>query len=390
VNAQDDNSFSQPSSLLPVYPPARVARWIGWLLLGVAATAGLLACVMKLPEVVESPFVLVPEDGADPIQAPLAAEVASLHVREGQRVRSGEELFTLRSDDIRKWQTSLRQLQQDQISLAERAKKLEEAHTAELAIKDSEIIQADHEIEFRQKYRDACSNFLAADQALAKGGIVSQFDIIHEQLDLASSEKELILGEKGKQQILLQRLELQAARSRERVEEAAEQEKLKNQIATLQQELQHCTGDVKSVCAPYDAIVLSVSQRNAGNMVAAGTELCQLARADSRPTVRLFLPETGLPRLRVGQPLQLRFVAFPYQRYGALQARLDWVSPAAVNQPDSSSFEARATILPSGGQNKIKPGIGMRGVARIMVGSRTLLEKALEPFRMMRENTTTE
>jgi HlyD family secretion protein len=124
-------------------------------------------------------------------------------------------------------------------------------------------------------------------------------------------------------------------------------------------------------------------------MVAAGTELCQLARTESRPIVRLFLPETGLPRLRVGQPLQLRLVAFPYQRYGTLQAQLDWVSPEAVNGPGGPAFEARAAILPSGGQNKIQPGIGMRGEARILVGRRTLLEKALEPFQMMRENLRT-
>lgn len=389
MSALDQNPLDKPSSLLPVHPPARVARWTGWLLLAVAAAAALFACVMKLPEVVLSPFVLVPEEGADPIQAPLAAEVAGLSVHEGQRVRAGEELFRLRSNDIRNWQTSLHQFQQEQLSLAGRSKKLEEAHTNELAINDSETVQAGREIGFREKFRDASSNFLAADQTLARGGIVSQFDIIREELAVASSEKELALGQKEKQQLLLQRLELETARSRERIEEAAEQEKLQTQIATLQQQLEHCAGDVKSVCAPYDAIVLSVSQRNAGNVVAVGTELCQLARAGSRPIVRLFLPETGLPRLTVGQPLQLRLIAFPYQRYGSLQAQLGWISPAAVNGPGGPSFEARATILPSGAQEKIKPGIGMRGEARIIVGRRTLLEEALEPFRMMRENVRT-
>jgi hypothetical protein len=68
---------------------------------------------------------------------------------------------------------------------------------------------------------------------------------------------------------------------------------------------------------------------------------------------------------------------------------LDWVSPAAVNGPGGPAFEARATILPSGAQNRIQPGIGMRGEARILVGRRTLLEKALEPFQMMRENMRT-
>lgn len=386
---QDKQSLDRPSSLLPVHPPARVARWTGWLLLGVVTTAGFFACVMKLPEVIHAPFILVPEEGTDPIQASLAAEVASVRVREGQSVHAGEELFTLRSDDIRNWQTRLLQLQEDQLSLVERAKKLEEAHSAELAIKDSEIDQADREIEFRQKYRTAADKFFNAVQKLSDEGSSSRMEIIHAQLDLASSEKELVVSEKDKQQILLQRRELETTRARERMEEATEGEKLKTQIATLQQQLEHCTGDVKFVCAPYDAFVLSVSQRNAGNMVVAGTELCQLARANSRPTVRLFLSEAGLPRLCVGQTLQLRFVAFPYQRYGTLSAQLDWISPAPVNGPAGPSFEGRATIVPASSQNKINPAIGMRGEARIVVGQRSLLEQMLEPLKMLRENTKT-
>jgi multidrug efflux pump subunit AcrA (membrane-fusion protein) len=389
MRAQDDHSLDRPSSLLPTHPPARVARWAGWLLLGVIVTTGVFACVIKLPEVVSAPFILVPEEGTDPTQAPLAAEVASVRVREGQRVQAGEELFTLRSDDIRNWQTRLRQLQEDQLSLGERTKKLEEAHSTELEIKNSEIVQADREIEFREQYRAASSNLLDAVQTLGKEKLISQFEIIHDQLDLASSEKDLVLGEKDRQKLLLQRQELETIRARERVEEAAEGEKFKTQIVTLQQELEHCTGDVKSVCAPYDAFVLSVSQHNAGNMVAAGTELCQLARANSRPTVRLFLPEAGLPRLLAGQTLRLRFVAFPYQRYGTFPAQLDWVSPAAVNGPTGPCFEGRATIVLIGTQNKINPVIGMRGEARIVVGRQTLLEKALEPFKMLRENTKT-
>lgn len=381
-----NEALDRPAPFLPNDPPSRVARWTGWLLLAAAASACVFAGVLRLPDVVTAPFLLAPENGTDPIQAPLAAEIATVRVHDGQSVHAGDELFTLRSDDIRNWQTRLRALREDQHSLAERGKRLEEAHTAELAIKDTEITQAEREVDFRAKYRDASSNFLAADQELGKMGVVSHFEIVRNELDLASAEKELVLGEKSRQQFLLQRTELEATRARERVEETGEAEKLKGEISTLERQLDHCTGDVKSVCAPYDAFVLSVRQHNAGNMVASGAELCQLARADSRAIVRLFLPEAGLPRLQTGQRVQLRFVAFPYQRYGAVQARLDWISQAAVNTPSGSTFEATATLLPDGPNVRINPSIGMSGEARIVVGHRTLLQKTLETFQTLRDN----
>ena len=194
------------------------------------------------------------------------------------------------------------------------------------------------------------------------------------------------MSEKDKQQLLLQRRELETTRARERMEETTEGEKLKTQIATLQQELEHCTGDVKSVCAPYDAIVLSVSQRNAGNMVAAGTELCQLARAKSRPTVRLFLPE---PACRVSGPDNRCNCASSLSLTNAMaRSRPGSIGSARRRSTGSNglTFEGRATIMPVGAQNNIKPDIGMCGEARIVVGHRTLLEQVLEPFKMLREN----
>jgi membrane fusion protein len=378
--------LDEPSALLPTDPPARVARFTGWLLLAVFAAVAAFASLMKLPETVQAPFVLVPEDGSDPIQAPLAAEVAAVRVREGQAVKAGDELFSLRSDEIRNRQTRLRQLQEDQHALEDRIKKLDEAHTAELSIKDAEIAQAEREVVFRQKHSDTSNDFLQRAQALAKDGLISQVELLNHELAAAASEKDLVLGEKGKQQLELQRQGLVTARARQRTEETAEAEKTKMQIALLKQQLENCVGDVKAVRAPYDAVVLSVNQRNAGNVVAAGTELCQLARAGARPRVRLILTETGVPRLKPGQQVRLRFEAFPYQRYGSAPARLEWISPAAVSGLNGSGFLAAASMESEGKNPKLKPQVGMRGEARILVGRRSLMEKIFEPLRMLREN----
>jgi multidrug resistance efflux pump len=263
---------------------------------------------------VRARFVLAPEEGADPIQSPLAAEVAAVRVREGQTVKAGVELFALRSEEIRSWQTRVRQLRAGQQAFGERSRKLDEAHEAELAIKDAEIVQAEKEVAFRKKHSETSQEFLRRAQILAGQGLISEVELLQHQLSAAESEKDFVLGEKGKQQSMLQRRTLVTARDRQRLEETAEMEQAKMQLTQLDQQLEHCQGAVKSVYAPYDAVVLSLGQRNAGNVVAAGTVLCQLARVDSRPRVSLTLPENGVPRLQAGQRVWLRFEAFPYQR----------------------------------------------------------------------------
>jgi len=213
-------------------------------------------------------------------------------------------------------------------------------------------------------------------------------ELIRYGLETAGAEKDLALGEKARQQVVLERQKLVTVRARQRTDERSEAEKLKVQISTLESELVNCTGAVKSIRAPYDGVVLSVRQRTSGNVVAAGTELCQLARSDAQPVACLTLPQSSLPRLHSGQPVRLRYEAYPYQRYGAVAARIEWLSPAAVPGPNGPTFQARCQFQPAEGRAWIKPKVGMRGDARIVVGRRTVIQKALEPLRILRENLT--
>ena len=121
----------------------------------------------------------------------------------------------------------------------------------------------------------------------------------------------------------------------------------------------------------------------------SGQELCQLARTDAKLKVRLLLAEEGLPRLAVGQRVRFFADAFPYQRYGTITGTLSWISPSAVTNREGRQFVALANLDQEAFQVGGHPRplrVGMRGEARIIVGSRTLIEYVLEPVRQLREN----
>jgi multidrug efflux pump subunit AcrA (membrane-fusion protein) len=168
-------------------------------------------------------------------------------------------------------------------------------------------------------------------------------------------------------------------------DQAAEVEKIEAQVATLEKQLEHCDGETFSMRAPYDAIVLSLHQRDAGSLVNTGSELCELVRAGDRLRARLSIPERGLARLQPGHVVLLRFEAYPYERYGSVPAVLVWISPVGVMGPEGTTFPATAKLGAAPAQSRVKPGLGMRGQAHILVGRRTLLEKFLEPLRALKE-----
>jgi hemolysin D len=125
-------------------------------------------------------------------------------------------------------------------------------------------------------------------------------------------------------------------------------------------------------------------------VVLQGQVLCQLAQKDAKLRARLVLNEAGLPKLAVAQKVRYFFEAFPYQRYGAVSGKLDWISPSTITSSDGPRFVALASLdrtTIAGGSAKFLPlRVGMKGEAHIIVGGRTMIEYAFEPVRQLRES----
>ena len=383
-------SLDAESEMLPQKPPPWIVRSTAWILLGAFLLALLIAIVMRLPETVRCPFVLVPDTGADPVQSPVRAIISHVGVDEGQPVKAGEELFVLRSDEIRGLDTEFRTLTEDLRSREESVARNESAYAAQLGMKSAEIEQAKSEVKFRENHANTSHDLVTRMEKLTKLGGESEIDLIKLKLDLAGSEKDLSVAQRTVQQVNLDRERMETEHVRQRAEQQSEIEKLKMRIGALKTDLKNTQQNLLTIRSPYEAVIISMDQRSVGTFVQQGQVLCQLAPKDAKPRARMTLTEVGLPKLIVTQRVRYFFEAYPYQRYGTVTGKLDWISPSAVTTSDGSRFTAlgsldRHDIFSRAG--KILPlRVGMRGDAHIIVGSRTMIEYAFEPIRQLRES----
>ncbi|MGI8431495.1 MAG: HlyD family secretion protein [Chthoniobacterales bacterium] len=376
------------SEMLPQNPPPWFIRASAWLLISMFLVALLVAIVVKLPETVSCPFILVPAAGADPIQSPRLAVVTKVAATEGQQVKRGDVLFLLRSDEIRGWGTDLRTLQEDIRIREEGLKKSEIAYSAQSKIKDAEISQAESEVTFREKYATTSGNLVSRMEGLAKNGSISEIEMMKNRLEASEAEKDLSVAQRTVQQVQLERQQMETEHARTQMENKSEIEKFKMRLSALQGDLENSHENLLAVRAPYDGVIISLAQSGVGSVVQNGQELCQMAASGTKPIVRLTLGEAGLPKLVTAQTVRLFFDAFPYQRYGVVEARLDWVSPAAVTSAEGPHFIGLASLAPAKkGRRPLALRVGMAGEARIVTGQRTLIEYAFEPIRQLRENT---
>jgi multidrug efflux pump subunit AcrA (membrane-fusion protein) len=375
--------------ILPQDPPPWVLRVIAWLLSTLAAIAVLTAVIVKIPETVRCPFELVSKSGADTLLAPIQGVLVQVKVAEGEDVERGAALFVVRSDEIRNWHTEQLTCQENLRALGERGIKLEEIQTAEIGIKNAQIVEMQREVSFREKHFATSQDFFASMEKLDTEHAIARIEMLGHRLNLAASEKDLFVAQKGLQQEVLELEQLQTDRARQRIDEKSESEKLRIRIAALDQQLANCEGDLMVIRAPYDAVVVALDRRSGGNLVHAGEPLGQLAHRDEQPHARLRLDEAALGRLQAKQHVRFFFDAYPYQRYGSVTGQLDWITPAAVTAPEASQFMAVASLDETSvhGAGRLLPlRVGMRGEARILVGSRTLVEFIFEPIRQLREN----
>jgi len=389
VQLTQRDSLDTESELAPQEPPPWVIRWTAWLLVAAFLFALLIAAVMRLPETVDCPFVLIPATGADQIQSPQQAVINRVVVEEGQPVKAGEELFVLRSDEIGGWNTQFRTLTEDLRTKQESLDRNESAYAAQLGIKRAEIEQAKSEVKFRENHAQTNRELVMRMEELAKHGSQSEVDLIKLKFDLAGSEKDLSLAEKTLQQITLDRERMETEHARQRSEERADVEKLKVRIGAIKKDLENAQHNLLTVRSPYEGVVISMDQRTAGSLVQQGQVLCQLAPKGSKPRARMTLSDAGLPRLAVAQRVRYFFEAFPYQRYGTITGKVDWISPSAVTTTEGSRFVALGSLdryeISSRAGQSLPLRLGMKGNAHIIVGSRTLIEYAFEPIRRLRE-----
>ena len=376
--------------MLPQDPPSWIMRWTAWILLGFVGFALSVAIVLKLPETVHCPFVLVPATGADPIQAPHAAIISRVEANEGQDVKKGTELFVLRSDEIRGLDTQFRTLTQDLQSKEIGLKQGEAAYEAQREIKKAEIEQAKSEVGFRENHAKTSRDLVSRLAKLAAQGGESEVDLIRLKLDLAASEKDFSVAQRTVQQVTLDLRRMETEHARLRGEQQNEIENLKTRIAALKADLENAHDNLLTVRSPYDGVLISLDQRSVGSFVQQGQILCQLSRKDAQPRARMTLNEAGLPKLAIAQRVRYFFEAYPYQRYGAVNGKLDWISPSTVTSTDGAHFIALASLdrtsISQGRGQPLPLRVGMRGDAHIIVGGRTLFEYAFEPVRQLRES----
>ncbi|GAB3627833.1 Colicin V secretion protein CvaA [Pandoraea terrae] len=142
------------------------------------------------------------------------------------------------------------------------------------------------------------------------------------------------------------------------------------------------------ILAPVSGVITDVTSTQRGDKVQANTPLGGIAPKDARPVLKIEIAERDRAFLHEGQPVKLKFNAFPYQRYGLIDGTLEFISPATKPSAQSKQpmYEGRVRLARDYyvvADTKYPLRYGMTATAEIVVRERRLIDLGIDPFRQM-------
>jgi len=345
---------------------------------------------------------LVPVQGMATVLAPVTGVVTRVDIPEGGRVKAGQTLALVSVP--RATVAAGNTLAALDARLQHRADGLRAGHAAQ-------------QEQFNIQFNGLRHQLQAARQELTQveGETSTQYEQIRIAHDMLERLRELETGRYASQLQIkqqesaalaqrsqLQALQRQAASIRRNIalieqtlaelpsQRQASEASFQHNLAQLEQEqVEILTQGELAVTAPVDGMVAAHLYKT-GQAVQAGQPLLTLVPGDGALEAELLVPSRAIGFIEPGDTVLLRYHAYPYQKFGHQQGRVDQISRSAVNSVPggnttasesfyriSVSLEQQA-IMAYGKPEPLKPGMALD--ADILGESRSLIEWILEPL----------
>lgn len=356
------------------------------------------------------PGQLVPSSGQLKIHTPHSGVVVERFVEEGQAIKQGDPLFRLSIERFSSVAESVQaavgnQLANRRQSLEQELKKQKQLHAEErqslqskranlrLELKTLEQQQASQE-----KRVQLAANAAQRYQGLMEKGYISMDQLQQRQAELLA-QRQVLQGLMRESTVLKQKLI-------ERQHELAGLSALhENQLAGIDRALSSLQQEIIEseamrmlvIKAPQDGVATAVLVEP-GQAVDSSVSMMSLVPVHADLQAELYAPSKTIGFIQAGDPVMVRYQAYPYQKFGQHRGKVMSVSRATLSATELASMtgtlpglglngeqiyrlrvELEAQSVMAYGKSKALQ-IGMLLEADILQDSRHLYEWVLEPL----------
>ncbi|SBT09279.1 Type I secretion membrane fusion protein, HlyD family [Candidatus Propionivibrio aalborgensis] len=435
----DYHDFSPPLLRLQETSPNPLGRKVLWTLLALLAALLLWALIGQLDIVAVAEGKLIPQSYLKIVQPADAGIVKEILVREGETVRPGQVLMrmdTLISEadtkaidaEYQRKRLTLRRIDAElageafaaeagdpptlagEVAAQYRANR--NALEAALAEERSQLAKFRADLasaqQIKTKLTETLPHYRAQDKAfekLAQDGFAGSLMADDKKRERIEKEQELKtqghLIESARAEMNQSEKKLAQIESDYQRQLYAERNEIQGAFDRLAQEVakQAHRQELLELKATQASVVKDLATHSAGTVVQPGTVLLTLVPKEETLRAEVWVSNEDIGFVRQGQPVKLKFAAFPFQKYGMVDGTVEHVSADSAdnatgngNNPNDKApartpmlfYKALVTLKAmhlSLDEQNFALSAGMQTHAEILLGTRTVMEYLLSPVR---------
>lgn len=429
---RDEREFLPAALEIQETPPSPIGRAISWSIILLFTIAVIWACIGKVDIVAVAHGKIIPSARTKVIQPLEIGTVRAIHVREGQAVTAGEVLIELDATSADADEERIaRELLDARMDLARTTaliKTVESAtgkqvipewpreadadaittqqkllnsrlheHRAKLAGLDNQIQQRQAEQSETQEVLEKLQATLpliteraSSMKHLADGGMAARDKYleveqsrIEAQQDLAAAQEKLKGIQSAIRQARYQRKATEAELMNSALDRANEAE---GRAEGLEQELIKAQqrSYLQQLTAPVSGVVQQLAVHTVGGVVTPAQTLMVVVPKEHNIEVEAEIANKDIGFIFAGQSAEVKVEAFPFTKYGLIDAELRNVSMDAVaDEKQGLIYLARVMLKKSAiqvGERLVDLSPGMAVTVEVKTGERRLIEYIFSPL----------
>jgi len=344
--------------------------------------------------------ILASTEGSARVFAGVQGNVDKVFLKEGAEVTKGDLIATLALSKVGRIpqaeiEAQIKGVDNEMTAAKLVARQEEEAARARIASSTAELQASDSEIELQAARVESAKRELERGEQLAKNGFYSEAETIKRRNELLEQQGKLAVARR--QRAVLER-DLASARS----DLASVQLKLMEKNAQLERRKSELVSSSKTEAGLRSTDVVAPTSGVATNIVSPGDSVVaesQIATIVPKGNLRaqLLVPTRASGFIRAGNPVVLRYEAFPFQRFGQYRGEVDDVSRTvlSVGEKLGGALVAREpvyrvdvkldrqTVAAAGQELPLRSGMLLS--ADILLEKRTVFQWVFEPVIEWRE-----
>ncbi|WP_258878905.1 HlyD family secretion protein [Paraburkholderia sp. BL6669N2] len=354
--------------------------------------------------------VIVPDTGLVRVYAQQSGVVLRKEVSEGQRISRGTVLYTvsteLQSTAGGSTQAALieraRERKQSLLQEIEKTRLLQrderDTLEAKLANQRAELARLDEQLASQRERASIAADGVARYERLLVRDYISRDQLQQRQADMLDQQSRLLALQRDRANISQMLREAANALAGLAMRQQNQLARMDRSVIDIDQTLIESEARRELVITAPEAGMVTAVIAEPGQTIDSTHPAASIVPDGSRWQVYLFVPSAAVGFIHTGDPVRVRYRAYPYQKFGQYPARVVSIARAALLAADLSSSGMpptdvqgaegsfyrvtatldRQTVTAYGKQQPLQAGMSLQ--ADILQERRRLYEWVLEPL----------